>query len=397
MVTSAEQIRRYKVLALFSFGFRPFFLAGAITAAAVPFLTALALSGVWNVKLANGVLAWHAHEMVYGYLSAIIAGFILTAVPNWTGRLPITGKHLAVFAALWLAGRVAMATLDGPVGWGAALIDGSFLFLLDLVLWREVFAGKNWRNAPVCILIFLLAVGNAIWHFNILHGSGGVFSLHFGIAVVAILFALIGGRITPSFTRNWLAKSGRAATIAPFAVFDKIAIGVLVAGLFLWLTAPAQTVTGFALLIAGLMHFLRLGRWRSWRTLGEPLVLILHIGYFWLALSIMLLGISVLAPATVPGTSALHALTAGAMGVMTLGVMTRATLGHTGRPLAADVSTIAIYALVNLGAALRVAAPFLPAPYAQVTLLASLVWGGAFAVFAIIYGRYLLAPRLRGA
>jgi uncharacterized protein involved in response to NO len=396
MVSSAEQMRSYKGPVLFSFGFRPFFLAGAIMAALTPMLTALTLSGILEIEIPGGIIAWHGHEMVYGYLSAVITGFILTAVPNWTGRMPLLGARLMGLAALWVAGRIVMLTPE-MFGAGSAVIDGAFLLVVDLFLWREVIAGKNWRNAPVCILILLLAAGNLIWHVETMQGSNGVFGLHFGIGVIAILLALIGGRVTPSFTRNWLAKTGKEPIEAPFSMFDKLAIGALIISISLWLAAPLIPATGIMLLLAGLLHFIRLARWQGWKTVAEPLVLILHIGYFWLASGITLLGLSVLAPATVPAVNALHALTAGAMGVMTLAVMTRAVRGHTGRALQADAVTIVIYALVNLGAFIRVGAPLLPLPYANAVLLAGAVWGSAFVVFAIVYGRYLLSPRLRSA
>lgn len=386
-------MRRYQGLALFSFGFRPFFLAGSIAAAIIPLLTVLALSGAVELGVAGGALAWHGHEMVYGYLSAIIAGFILTAVPNWTGRLPLMGARLGLLFLLWLAGRAALLLSDVLGGTAVGFIDSVFLFLLSFFLWREVLQGKNWRNAPVCALVFLFAIGNVIWHVQIARGAGGALGLHFGIAVVAILLSLIGGRVTPSFTRNWLVKSGREPINAPFSRLDKAAIAALVIGMLLWTFAPYHVATGGVLLLAGAAHVVRLARWRGWRTFAEPLVLILHVGFFWLAASIILLGASVLWPAVVPGIVALHALTAGAMGVMTLAVMTRATLGHTGRVLSADAVTLVIYALVNLGAIVRVAAAFVPLPYTSMLMVSSLLWGGAFAVFAIVYGGYLLAPR----
>lgn len=387
-------MRAYRGASFFSFGFRPFFLAGAIMAAITPLATALALSGVIVIEIPGGIIAWHGHEMVYGYLSAVIAGFILTAVPNWTGRLPLLGPRLVALAALWVAGRIAMLA-SGMVGVGAAaLIDVAFLFVLDLFLWREVIAGKNWRNAPVCALIFLLATGNLIWHAEIMRGSAGVFGLHFGIGVVAILLALIGGRVTPSFTRNWLAKTGKEPISVPFSIFDKLAIGALVIAILSWVFAPQFQATGLLLLIAGAVHFIRLARWQGWKTLAEPMVIVLHMGYFWLAAGVTLLGVSTIAPSILPAANALHALTAGAMGVMTLAVMTRATLGHTGRPLRADAATIVIYALVNLGALIRVAAPLLPMSYADAMVLASIGWSGAFALFAYVYGRYLLMSRI---
>ena len=397
MTSSAEQMRRYTGHPLFSFGFRPFFLAGSIVAATIPLVTALAFSGAIGWDFPGGVLAWHGHELVYGFLSAVVAGFVLTAVPNWTGRLPLLGAPLAGLFLLWFAGRIAILSSGALDGLAVALIDVSFLFVLNMFLWREVLQGKNWRNAPVCALVLVFAVGNLVWHLELARGAGGVFGLHAGVAAVAVLLSLIGGRVTPSFTRNWLAKSGREAISAPVSRLDKAAIAMLIAGLLLWLFAPHHLATGAALLLAGGLHVLRLARWRGWRAFAEPLVLILHIGYFWLALSIILLGASVLWPAIVPGAVALHALTAGAMGVMTLAVMTRATLGYTGRMLSADAATLVIYGLVNLGAAMRVAAAFLPVPYTGALTVSGLLWGGAFALFAVVYGGYLLAPRAERA
>jgi len=393
MTSSAEQMRQYSGTPLFSFGFRPFFLAGAIAAAVIPVITALAFSGVMTFNVAGGVIAWHGHEMIYGYLSAIVAGFILTAVSNWTGRLPLLGARLAGLFFLWFAGRLAIF-MSGPLnGLVVGLVDISFLFLLDVFLWREVLHGKNWRNAPVCAVVLLFAIGNAIWHWQMLQGGNAAQGLYFGTAVIAILLALIGGRVTPSFTRNWLAKTGRETFDASFSMLDKAAIGVLVVSTLMWLAAPRLALTGAVLMIAAALHLVRLARWRGWRTVAEPLVLILHVGYLWMPLSLTLLALSVFAPATFPTVVALHALTAGAAGVMTLAVMTRATLGHTGRSLSADAATIVMYGLVNLGAAIRVLALFLPLPYATTIAVSSLIWGGAFGLFAIVYGRYLLAPR----
>ncbi len=395
MTSSAEQMRAYKGPAVFSFGFRPFFLGGAIIAAVTPLVTAAAFGGVLTFNPPNGLIAWHAHEMVYGYLGAVIAGFILTAVPNWTGRLPINGLRLAALAGLWLAGRAAILSaglIGAPL---AAMIDCAFLVVLDLLLWREVITGKNWRNIPICILIGLLGLGNLLWHMELAQGGAGTFGVHWGLGVVAILLALIGGRVTPSFTRNWLAKTGAAPFAAPFTAIDKIAIAALVAGVLSWLFAPGSLSSGGILIAAGALHYIRLLRWRGWRTFAEPLVLILHLGYFWLATALVLLGLSLLAPTVIAQSAALHALTAGAAGVMTLAVMTRATRGHAGHALEADRLTVAIYILVNIGAGLRVAAPLLPVSYNITMGFAALVWSSAFALFAVVYGRYLVQPRRR--
>ena len=329
--------------------------------------------------------------MLYGYLAAVIAGFVLTAVPNWTGRLPVMGWRLAALFSLWLAGRGAL--LLAPGAYSAAIIDAAFLIVMDIIVWREVLTGKNWRNVPVCVLLGMLAIGNVFWHVDILSGGSGNFGLRWGLSVVAILLALIGGRVTPSFTRNWLAKTNRKTIEATVTTLDKAAIAAALLSMSAWLFAPAHSGAGALLIGAGLIHLIRLARWAGWRTFSEPLVTILHIGYLWLALALLLLGVSAINPLLVSQSTALHALTAGAAGVMTLAVMTRATRGHTARALSADHATVIIYMLVNLGAAIRLIAPYFPQYYAYLIMAAGAVWGLAFLTFAIVYGRYLVSPR----
>ena len=391
MASTAAQMRAYSGIAFFSFGFRPFFLCGAVVAGVLPFATALVFSGAISLDKPVDIVAWHGHEMIYGYLGAVVAGFVLTAVPNWTGRLPMMGAPLMALFVLWLAGRVVM--IAAPGAWAAAIVDGGFLLVMDLVLWREVLAGRNWRNLPVCVLIGLFAAGNIVWHGEVLTGAGGALGLRWGAAVIAVLLGLIGGRVTPSFTRNWLAKSGGQPIDAAFGLIDKAAVGGGVLAMTAWVAAPAFSGTGALLATAAALHFARLVRWGGWRTRHEPLVFILHAGYFWLALAFVFLGVSVFDQAFVTRSTAMHALTAGAAGVMTLAVMTRATLGHTGRTLTADRATLGIYALVNLGAVLRLAAPFLSHYYSTIISAAGAVWGAAFLLFVIVYGRYLTSPR----
>ncbi|MBB5518461.1 NnrS family protein [Amphiplicatus metriothermophilus] len=390
---SVEKIRAYAGPALFSFGFRPFFLAGALLAGLLPVVTAAALGGRFEVGGAYGPFAWHGHEMVYGYLAAVIAGFLTTAVPNWTGRMPVVGAPLAGSLLIWLAGRIAVA-MSGAFGlWAAAAIDVAFLLGVSFFVWREIVAGRNWRNLPVCALLTLFAAGDIIWHGEQLSGAQTGLGYRWGLAGVAMLLALIGGRITPSFTRNWLARTGRAPIKAGVGAIDSVALALAGAAMAVWTVAPFGPLTGILLVVAGVAHLLRLSQWGGLRTFAEPLVTILHVGYLWLPASFLMLGLSALAPGAVPPMAALHALAAGAAGVMTLAVMTRATRGHTGRPLVADGWTVLIYALVNLGAALRVAAPFLPVEYALAVGASSGLWSAAFLLFAIVYGRYLIAPR----
>lgn len=378
-------------------GFRPFFLGGALWALIVLVLWIGALAGLLTLPTAFDPLAWHRHEMLFGYLAAIIAGFLLTAIPNWTGRLPVTGKRLAALAGLWLAARLAVLFSAVTGSWPALVLDVGFLFVLFVVAAREVIAAKN-RNFPVVIVILLLATANTIDHAEamglvVTEGLGW----RTGFGLVLTLIALIGGRIIPSFTRNWLNKQG-VTTGLPGQPnwFDKLSLAVLAAGLSGWVLAPETSATAALLLFAGSAQAVRVARWSGHRAWQDPLVLILHISFAWLPLGLVLLGISILEPA-VPRTSALHALAAGAMASMTLAVMTRATLGHTGRQLRADVPTVAIYLLVTLGAAIRVAAPLIPFDTMHVIQVAGMIWGGAFLLFLLSYGPKLLGSRPDGS
>ncbi len=329
--------------------------------------------------------------MVFGYVAAIMAGFILTAVPNWTGRLPLSGAPLAALAGLWIIGRVALFLDPEPVS--AAILDLAFPTLLAAAIWREIAAGRNFGNAPVAILFTLFALANLLDHAAGLAPSLSGYGMRIALAVIAMMIALIGGRVTPSFTRNWMARAGLSPLPVPMDRLDRAALAVAAASLVGWVVSPDWPPVGLLLAAAGLLLAFRLSRWRGHRTTGEPIVLILHLGYFWLALALLLLGLATLAPSFVPAASAIHALTAGAVGTMTLAVMTRATRGHTGRPIVADRVTLAIYALVTLSACLRVGAAFLGDLYHPALVAGAIAWSAAFGLFAIAYGRMLVSKR----
>lgn len=377
--------------AILSYGFRPFFLGAAIYAAAsVPLWLWMHLSGAAPAGPFAGP-AWHAHEMIFGYLAAVMAGFILTAVPNWTGRLPLSGIPLGVLFTLWLAGRIACSTISSPVL--ALSIDMAFPVLLGLAVWREVLAGKNWRNAPVAVLLTLFAGANLLHHIeNIRPGLEGT-GVRLALGVAAVLIALIGGRVTPSFTRNWLAKRGDKRLPASFGRLDKVALIAAAVGMAGWNIAPEHPVSGVLLAAAGVLLAARVARWRGLSAWREPMVLILHLGYLWLAATFLMLGCSILEPGLMPASSALHALTSGAIATMTLAVMTRATRGHTGHAIETDPATLAIYIMVTIGALLRVAAPFAPGPYSALLISGGVFWSAAFALFAVRYGPMLLRLR----
>ncbi|MEO7240911.1 MAG: NnrS family protein [Sphingomicrobium sp.] len=377
-------------------GFRPFFLGGALWAVIVLALWLGALAGTIPLPSAFEPLAWHRHEMLFGYLGAVIAGFLLTAIPNWTGRLPVTGPRLAALAGLWLAARLAVLFSAWVGPWTALALDSGFLLTLAAAAAREVIAA-NTRHRPIVAVLALLACANAIDHgealgWRVSEGLGW----RAGLAVVLMLIGLVGGRIIPSFTRNWLSKHGDTAALPSQPDrFDNGSLLALAAALVSWTAAPTAAVSAALLVVVGGLQAIRLGRWAGYRAWRDPLVLILHIGFAWLPLGLMMLGASILIPA-IPRTLALHALTAGAMGTMTLAVMTRATLGHTGRALRADAATIAIYGLVTLGAGARVIAPLLPLDYSSAIDAAGLLWGAAFLLFVITYGPKLVGPRPDG-
>lgn len=391
-MNTAAAIRAYRGPALFSIGLRPFFLFAALwSAIAAP---------LWIYAFLSGGpvgLDWHVHEMLFGYAGGIIVGFLLTAVPNWTGRLPVVGVPLALLFSLWVAGRVAMLAMALNTDIAAAawptIIDSLFLVAVAGVVWREVLAGRNWRNLPVAMIVTVLALANIGFHLEA--GAGGVdnLSTRLGLSVVALLIALIGGRVTPSFTRNWqLKRGGPLPAVADR--FDTMTLIATAAGLVAWSFAPFHPATGAALLLAGVLNLIRLARWHGEATLAEPLVLILHLGYLWLAAGFVLLGLSVVAPAHILPSVGVHALTAGAVGVMTLAIMTRSSRGHTGRSLTAGKAEILIYGLVNLAALTRVVGGLLPFAYNSLLIVSVGLWSAAFLAFVISYAPILLTPRL---
>lgn len=371
------------------YGFRPFFFLAALHAGlAIPVWLG-AYFGGFDIGGPFGGMQWHAHEMLFGYLSAVIAGFVLTAIPNWTGRLPLSGMPLAVLVGLWLAGRAAC--LASPDPWLAMAIDLAFPATLAFAIWREVTAGRNWKNAPVAVMITLFGVANAADHLAgfVDHDLGQRLAL----AVAGMLIALIGGRIVPSFTRNWLVKQGFAALPAPFGRLDKSALVATAAATLGWVVMPHSALVGAFLFAAGALLAVRLFHWRGLSTVREPILFVLHLGYGWLAASFALLGLSIMLPEAVPHAAALHALTAGSVGTMTLAVMTRASLGHTGRVIVADRFVVAMYVMVSAGAGLRVAAPFAGDWYGHVLACGGALWAGAFLLFAVRYAPILWGRR----
>lgn len=385
-------LRSYTGPAILSYGFRPFFLLGSIYAGLSILFWLPAYSGQVETFSAFAPVDWHIHEMLFGYLTAIVTGFLLTAIPNWTGRLPVLDLPLLGLVVLWVAGRFAVF-FSASIGWqAAAAIDVSFLAAVAAAAAREIISGRNWRNLKVLVPLGILLVANFCFHLEA-HLSGiSDISRRLGMSAAILLIMIIGGRIIPSFTRNWLARENPGRLPSPFGRFDAAAIAVSAVALLAWCGFPENTATAIALGSAAALQGLRLARWAGDRTLKDPLVLILHLAYGFIPVGFVLVSLSILLPGTVPAAAGLHALGGGAIGAMTLSVMVRATLGHTGRKLEAGYGALFIFAAILAAAVIRVVAVF--ATNAVLIELAGAAWAVAFLGFAIAYGPALSRPKL---
>ncbi len=373
---------------LFANGFRPFFLLGSIYAGLAILVWLPVFYGDITLTSAFAPRDWHVHEMLYGYLPAVITGFLFTAIPNWTGRLPIRGTPLMALVTVWVAGRLSV-TFSAETGWlSAMLIDASFLLLVALAAAREIVAGRNWRNLPVVLLVLLLLAGNVAFHLEAHFQGAADFAIRAGIAVVVLLISLIGGRIVPSFTRNWLVRENPGRLPVPFGRFDTIVVAIGALALASWVVSPDSRFVGAALALAGLLHLVRLGRWAGDRTARERLLLILHVGYLFVPLGFLLNAAA--AFALVPAGAGIHAWMAGAAGIMTLAVMSRATLGHSGQQLTASWATQAIYAAIIVAALARICAVIEPARSEPLLYVAAFAWAAAFFGFAVAYAPLLV-------
>lgn len=385
------RLRAYEGPAVLSYGFRPFFLLGSLYAGLAVLAWLPMFVGDLALPTALAPRDWHVHEMLYGFAGAVMAGFLLTAVPNWTGRLPLQGGPLLLLVAAWLAGRFAVA-FSAVLGWlPAALLDLSFLTLLAAAIAREVVAGRNWRNLKVLVALSALLAGNALFHVEAYRSGTAEYGIRVGIAAALAMVMLIGGRIVPSFTRNWLARENPGRMPASFGTFDKASMILAVAALAGWTLAPGSRATGAALVVTGLVQAARLARWAGDRTWPDPLVLVLHVAYAFVPLGFVLVGASALG--LVPVGAGIHAWTGGAVGVMTLAVMSRASLGHTGRPLAASLAVRTVYVLATASVLARVCASLHPAWTGSLLPVAGALWAMAFLGFAAAYWRVLTGPR----
>jgi uncharacterized protein involved in response to NO len=385
------RLNAYSGPALFSYGFRPFFLMGAWFSGLAIAVWLPVFYGMVSMPTVFVPRDWHIHEMLYGFIPAVVAGFLLTAIPNWTGRLPLRGTRLIALVVIWIAGRAAIFCSAKIGWWASAVIDSSFLFIVAAAAGREIVAGRNWGNIKILIPISALGFGNVAFHIETHIDGAAEYSVRLGVAAVVTLITLIGGRIIPSFTRNWLAKGASGRLPSPFGRFDVLVIVVSVASLILWIAVPTGAPTAAALVLSGLIQTARLARWAGYRTWRNPLLFILHIGYGFVPAG-FLLGALIFQDASLR-SALFHAWMTGAAGTMTIAVMTRASLGHTGRALQATHSTVFIYCSIVVAALARICAALEPSLSPLLLPAAALGWACAFLGFGLIYLPILCRPK----
>lgn len=377
---------------LFSYGFRPFFLGATLFALGVVPVWLFIWRGELTLHSPFAPVDWHIHEMIFGYGAAVVAGFLFTAVPNWTGRMPTRGWPLATLAAIWLAGRVVLAggaALGSPA---VLLIDQAFLLAVVAMVSGEIMAGKNWRNLKVLVPVTLLWAANILYHAEVMTVGTADLGRRLGLALLVFLIMLIGGRILPSFTRNWLAQHGAARLPVPFNRFDAVCLVTGVLALLTWIFAPFTLAAAALGVLAALLHVARLARWRGHATWRSPLLLMLHVAYLgipagFIAVSATALGLAAMAAPA-------HLFGIGAVGGMTVAVMMRATMGHTGRELVAGRGLTVAFALLPLAALARLAGDALSLGGLDGIALSALLWTTSFALLAWRLVPWLSRPRI---
>jgi uncharacterized protein involved in response to NO len=375
-------------------GFRPFFLFAAVFASLIVPVWLLVMSGVLREDAYLVPLVWHAHEMVFGFATAVLAGFLLTAVGNWTQRETLVGPPLMGLACLWAAGRLAMLLAGALPRAVPAVVDLAFLPALALALARPLIAARNGRNFVMLAVIGALFVANLDVHLDALgiafRGSGRHACL-VAVDILVLLILVIAGRVFPMFTRNATGDE----TVRSSRLLDISSVLGMGALTVVDVVTPDGVVAAVASGAVGVLAGARAWGWRSRRVLSHPLLWILHLGYAWVPAGLLLRAAS--AWTTIPGSAATHALTAGAIGSLTLGMMARVALGHTGRPLVAPRGMSIAFAAVTMAAVVRVVLPLvLRGPYYAELVLSGAMWTAAFLIFVAVYAPILSRPRIDG-
>jgi len=383
--------------AVLAYPFRLFFvLAGLYGALLAPLWLGVVLWG-WPPPGGMDPLRWHVHEMLFGLVAAAIAGFLLTAMCNWTGAAPLRGRGLSLLALAWLAGRLA-PWWPGIPPWAAALLDLVFMLAMTLYVARVIIASGNRRNLVMVAVLSLLFIANLLIQLDFSGILPGVARLAETMAIdlIVLLMVVVAGRITPAFTANWLDRhGGQRNRVRQRPGLDRVAIAVTAMMIVADGFVAAPLAGALVALAAAALNAVRLAGWGGWHCRREPLLWVLHLGYGWIVVALLLKGLG----PWLPGMSSLvwvHAAGVGAMGTLILGVMTRVALGHTGRPLVLPRGAVAIYGLVTIAALARLLSAVGWAGYQLPLMVSGLAFSAAFAMFVVLYWRVLSSPRVDG-
>ena len=378
----------FERFALWELGFRPFFLFASLFAVASVGLWTAQLSG-WFPGAYLRSSIWHGHEMLFGYALAVVAGFLLTAVRNWTGMPTAQGAPLMALVALWIAGRMLVLT---PYAIAAALVNTAFPLALGVAIGVPLVRSRNVRNYFFLGLLVLVAATIALLHLALLGFALPLPrpGLVLGLDVILFIMVVMGGRVIPTFTNSGV--SGAGATRNRWV--EHLSLGSILALLTAdFFALPIVIVVGLAL-TAAVLHAVRLALWRGWRTLGTPLVWILHASYAWIVVHLIMRALA--APGLIADSLAIHALTVGAIGGLTIGMMSRVARGHTGRPLLADGFDRAMFVIVQAAAAVRVFGGMAPEGFMPSVQVSGILWAIAFGLYTVRYWPVLIRPRLDG-
>jgi len=370
--------------------FRPFYVGGALLAALlVPLWVAMFL-GALPLTPALTPLLWHAHEMLFGFAVAIIVGFLMTAGKAWTGLATPRGGTLAALALLWLGARVASVTGPYVV---YAMLDTALLPIVAAILVTLLLRARNYRNLPIGLILALLACANLVFHLAVLGwlNLSAMTALYAGLALIIMIECVMAGRVIPFFT---MAVTPGLKLAAPVWL-ERVTLGFTALGLALWVLAPPSLTGLVVLAVASALHGQRLLAWRPAVTLKRPILWILHAAYAWIPVGLALLALAQIG--WVPVSAGVHALAVGATGGLIIGMITRTARGHTGRPLAVAGPEVLAYAMVMIGAVLRVFLPLLaPALYSTALMVAAALWSAAFLIYLWVYTPWLMSTRLDG-
>ncbi len=394
-----EKVNSRKIV-LFSYGFRPFFLGAGLYAiiSMIPWFSFLFQeNSIFKTILtvSEQPTIWHSHEMLFGIVAAAIAGFLLTAVPNWTGCKPQRGAPLVLLFVFWLLGRIGFWTMNELPS--LYHIDLLFLPLVIIIKAPPLIKAGKLRNMAFLLILMALFACNSVVHYGLFKNNYELArtGMNIAIYIIIVLIAIIGGRVIPGFTKNTLRRDGISENVRSFPLLDKIIIlGVLVVGTSEIIFGLNKFI-GLLALIVGTLHFIRLYFWQGWKTFYDPILWILHVGYIWLPIGFLLKGLSSFG--LVDYNIATHCFTSGLMALMILAIMTRASLGHTGRELKVSKLTAISYLCVLSAAIFRTAIPALGLlDYMLSIKMAGILWISGFIFFTIIYAPILLFPRADG-